>query len=67
MFYGNSISLSPFRLAVCIPPCMNGQCKRPNYCECKKGFKGAQCEIGKFCPFFLVFLVTERYNMQVKV
>lgn len=34
-------------LAVCIPPCENGKCVRPNQCECKAGFTGKYCETGE--------------------
>jgi len=31
--------------AVCDPPCVNGACIEPNYCECNSGFFGERCDV----------------------
>ena len=34
-------------LAICLPPCENGVCERPDICVCEPGWVGSRCRIGK--------------------
>ena len=39
--------------AICLPPCENGVCDRPDNCTCEPGWTDERCRIGTYSMFLM--------------